>query len=117
MIPNFPDFIFIDDSTLNYTSLENVLRSQMEVGPPKTRPMACKPMFQIAFTARICGLEDFNRFKFWFKNEISYGAYGFLLIDPFDGVEKKFKFATTQFSWSKLDEIYSATFSLEAIDA
>lgn len=117
MIPNFPDFIFIDDSTLNYTPLDNVVRSQMEVGPQKTRPMACKPMFQIAFTARICGLQDFNRYKFWFNNELNYGSNWFLLIDPFDGVEKRFRFSTTSFSWSKFDEIYSATFSLEAMHA
>lgn len=117
MIPSFPDFVFIDDSSLTYTSLENVLRSQMEVGPPKTRPMACKPMFQISFTGRICGLTDFNRFKFWFKSELQYGSNWFLLIDPFDGIEKRFRFVNTQFSWAKFDEIYTATFTLEAVDA
>lgn len=114
MITNFPDFIFIDDGTLNLTYADNVVRSQMEVGPQKTRPAACKPMFQIAFTARICGLLDFNRYRFWFNNEISYGSSWFLLIDPIDGIEKRFRFANTQFTWSKSNNIYTATFTLES---
>lgn len=117
MIPSFPDFIVIDDSTLTIAYMDNVVRSQVEVGPQKTRPIACKSMFQISFTARLCGLYDFNRFKFWFNQELYSGASWFLLIDPIDGTEKRFRFANTKISWSKSSEIYSSTFTLEAMDA
>lgn len=117
MIPKFPNFIFIDDSTIGTVYLENIVRSEMEVGPQKTRPMSCKPVFQISFTARVCGLEDFNRYKFWFNQDLSYGANWFLMIDPIDGVEKRFRFAGTQIQWAKTNDIFTALFSLESIDA
>lgn len=116
MIPSFPNFIFIDDSTLSISYLDNVLRSEMEVGPQKTRPIACKPMFQISFTARVCGIADFNSYKSWYNSELSYGANWFLMIDPIDGVQKRFRFANTQIQWAKSNDIFSSTFSLEAMD-
>ena len=112
MILNFPEYIFIDDSSLTQTFIDNVLRSEMEVGPQKTRPIACKPMVQISFTARICGIEDFKSYKTWFKS-ISYGASWFLLNDPIDGEEKRFRFVNSQIQWSKNVEIYTSTFTLE----
>lgn len=116
MIPEFPNYIFIDDSSLSITVQDNVLRSEMEVGPQKTRPIACKPMTQISFIARICGLTDFNSFKAWYKTNLSYGSNWFLLVDPFDGTNKRFRFANTEFPWAKVGEIYTATFTLETID-
>lgn len=113
IIPEFPDYVFIDDNSIRMEIQNNVFRSEMEVGPNKTRPIACKPMTQVSFTGSICGLLDFNSFQAWFKNEVSFGSSWFLLIDPFDGIEKRFRFVETNLSWAKSEEIYSTSFSLE----
>ena len=113
MIPSLPNYIFIDDSTLTFQTMDNITRSEMEVGPQKTRPIDCKPMTQISFTARVCGRTDFASFQTWWKEELSYGASWFLMIDPFDGLEKRYRFANTQIQWVKLNEIYTSTFNLE----
>ena len=116
MIPRFPEYVFIDDSTLVYQGQDNVIRSQMEVGPQKTRPIACKPTSQISFTARVCGNNDFKSFKDWFKDSISYGSDWFLLNDPITGDEYRYRFANTGIQWAKSGNIFTATFNLETFN-
>ena len=55
-------------------------------------------------------------FKSWFREQLSYGSSWFLMIDPIDGEEKRFRFVNTQIQWSKLNDIYTSQFSLEFID-
>ncbi len=113
MIPVFPDYVFVDDATLTMTDLENTLRSSMEVGPPKTRPIACKPITRITFTARIASKEKYLLFKEWFKTDIFFGSGWFLMNDPFDGVKRRMRFSVTEIPWSKQREVYSAEFQIE----
>jgi hypothetical protein len=114
-ISNFPSYIFINDLSLTREIRNNVLRSENEVGPQKTRPVACKPMFQIQFTVNICD-EDFQNYLTWFRQDLSYGSNWFLMNDPFDGIKKRFRFVNTQISFQKSNHLYQATFLIESYD-
>jgi hypothetical protein len=115
MIPVFPNYVFINDSSLTRQIQDNIIRSDIEVGPQKTRPRQSKPMFNVSFLATICE-GDFNNFLTWFRNNASYGSSWFLLKDPFDGVQKRFRFSNTQINFQKSNHIYQATFELESYD-
>lgn len=115
MIPVFPTYIFINDLSLTREIQENVLRSETEVGPQKTRPVQCRPMVQVQFTVNICE-EDYQNFLTWFRSDIAYGSYWFLMNDPFDGVQKRFRFVTTQIAFRKNRHLYQATFLIETYD-
>jgi hypothetical protein len=85
----FPRFIFIDDTTIEREQPQNILRSEMEVGPQKTKPIQSIPLFNISFEIAL----PFHRFKDyndWFKS-VRYGADWFLLRDPIDGALKRFR--------------------------
>lgn len=116
MIPVFPNYVFINDSSLTRQIQDNVLRSQNEVGPNKTRPKSCSPIFQIGFQVTICE-QDYQNFLTWFRSDISYGANWFLLPDPFDGVQKRFRFAETQIQFSKNNHVFQSNFLIESYDA
>lgn len=115
MMPVFPSYIFIDDSTLQRSTVSNVLKSQMEVGPQKTRPIQSIPMFGVSLNVSLCA-DDLLSFRTWFRNEVGSGAYWFLMNDPFDGVRRRFRFAETEFAWSKGGNILSSNFVLESYD-
>lgn len=113
MIPAFPTYIFMNDSSLIMKIRDNVLRSEMEVGPQKTRPRQSNPMMEISFTATICE-DKFADFQEWFADEISYGAKWFTMNDPFNGTKKRFRFLDTNFEWQKRGTIFQTGFQLEA---
>lgn len=115
MIPIFPTYIFINDNSLTREIQENVLRSELEVGPVKTRPVQCRPMFQVQFTVNIFE-DDYSNFLTWFRTSVAYGSYWFLLNDPFDGVQKRFRFVNTQIAFQKANHLYQGTFLLESYD-
>lgn len=115
MIPSFPRYVFIDDSSLQKAYQSNIIRSEMEIGPQKTRPIQSVRMFQISFKASICDdkEQDFNA---WFTNDIGSGGYWFLLSDPFNGTKRRFRFVNTEFAWKKSGNLLQTTFVLEAYD-
>lgn len=115
MMPTFPKYIFIDDSSLQRVTMDNVLRSEMEVGPQKTRPIQSVPMMQISFSASICDDKLLN-FRTWFRNDLGSGARYFLMYDPFDGERRRFRFVETEISWSKVGTLLSTKFVMEAYD-
>ncbi len=115
MIPTFPTYIFINDNSLSREIQENVLRSENEVGPNKTRPLQCTPMFRVQFTVSICE-DDYQAYLTWFRSSIHYGSDWFLMPDPFDGELKRFRFANTQIQFTKNKLNYQATFLLEGYD-
>jgi len=115
MIPSFPKYVFIDDSTLQRVQLSNVIRSETEIGAQKTRPIQSIPMFNVVMDISICN-SDLINFRTWFKNEIGSGAYWFLLNDPFDGTRRRFRFIETEFSWSKRGNNLLTSINLEAYD-
>lgn len=116
MIPIYPEeIIFLDDSTLTRTRMQNVARSQNEVGPVKTKKIACKPMIRITFVARICEA-DFEQFDEWFSKDIGDGSKWFLMKDPYNGQEYRFRFIETELQWQKVKSLLSTTFVLERMD-
>lgn len=116
MIPSFPTYIFIDDSTLSRATVPNVVRSEMEVGPQKTRPIQSIPMFQVTMDISLCATK-LNDYRAWFFNQIGSGAYWFLLNDPFDGTKRRFRFVSYDNSWVKTGNLMRTSVVLEAYDA
>lgn len=115
MIPSFPKYVFINDQGLQRSMMNNVVRSEMEVGPQKTRPIQSTPMFQAAMEITICD-DKLTAFRTWFRNDIGSGAYWFLMNDPFDGVKRRFRFVNYDFSWSKMGTLLKTSIVLEAYD-
>ena len=113
MIPIFPDYVFIDDSTLTKKIMNNVIRSEMEVGPQKTRPRQSTPMIQITFTATVCDTKLQDWFD-WFSDDIAYGAKWFRMNNPYIGGKERFRFVETEINWTKLGSLHTANFTLEA---
>ena len=115
MMPSLPTYIFIDDLSLKRASVNNTVRSDMEVGPQKTRPIQKIPMFQCQMDITICN-EDLNAFRAWFINELGSGAYWFLMNDPFDGTRRRFRFMDGQLQWQKNGNNLRTSINLEAYD-
>lgn len=115
MIPSFPDYVFINDQGLERMMMPNVLRSEMDVGPQKTRPIQSVPMFQAAMDISIRS-NRITDFCTWFMNSIGSGAYWFLLNDPFDGVVRRFRFVEYDFAWTKMGNLMQTRIVLEAYD-
>ena len=115
MIPVFPNYVFIDDSSLSRTVMNNVLRSEMDVGPQKTRPIASCPMVQVGFTATICE-DSYKDWCEWFAKDISYGAKWFRLNDPFFGDGSRFRLVEPEITWIKRGTVYQASLVIEGYD-
>lgn len=115
MMPSLPTYIFIDDLSLIRTTLDNTIRSEMEVGPQKSRPRQSIPMFNVGMQISICA-EDLTQFRTWFINEIGSGSYFFLMNDPFDGTRRRFRFVEPTFQWQKTGNNMTASIMLEAYD-
>lgn len=113
MIPIFPKYIFIDDSTLTYKSMNNVLRSEMDVGPQKTRPIQSNPMTQYNFSASICD-DKFSEWITWFRSDIAYGAKWFRMNNPLFGENERFRFVETEIEWVKNGNLFRSTFTIES---
>lgn len=112
----FPRYVFIDDATLSRATLNNIVRSEMEVGPDKTRPIQSVPMFNISFSVAV-PVSRFNEFNTWLRNDNLNGTAWFLLKDPFDGVKKRFRFVNPEFRWVKTGvNLLMTEFTLEGYD-
>lgn len=115
MIISFPDYIFIDDNGLERANTPNVLRSEMEVGPQKTRPIQTTPMFQVSMSISMRA-NRLAEFRTWFNQDIRFGAYWFLMSDPFDGVKRRFRFIDYELAWEKTGNLVRSKIVLEAYD-
>lgn len=114
MIPKFPKWVFIDDSSLQRENVDNVLKSEMEVGPAKTRPIQSVPMFRISANISYC-LDSDSQWRSWWRS-IGFGSYWFILPDPFDGTKRRFRFVDTNIIWVKQGKNMSTSVILEAYD-
>lgn len=83
-MPRFPDWIFINDETLTRNEVDNLVKSEMETGPQKTRPKQSRPLFNTSFEISFSA-EKYNEWISWKNNEINYGASWFVMNDPFNG--------------------------------
>lgn len=115
MIPNLPKYVFIDDSTLVRTTLSNIIRSDMEVGPQKTRKIQSVPMFNISMQISI-HKKNFSNFRSWYLNEVGSGALWFLMFDPIDGTQRRFRFTEGELQWTKSGNLFRSSIVLEAYD-
>lgn len=116
MIPSFPTYVFINDEGLQRGTVNNVLRSDMEIGPQKTRPIQTTPLFQVSMQISMC-YDKLIDWRTWWKNQIGSGAYYFLMNDPFDGVQRRFRFISGEMMWAKDGNLLMATAVVEAYDA
>lgn len=115
MISSFPGFIFVDDNSLVRDNVSNILRSSMEVGPQKTRPIQSTPLFNLTMSVSICE-KDLLLFRQWFNGETNFGSNWFMMNDPFDGTRRRFRFLDPEFSWRKNGDVLTTSFILEAYD-
>lgn len=115
MITKFPNYIFINDVGLERSNISNVLRSEMEVGAQKTRPIQSTPMFQTAMDISM-QTDRLIDFRTWFKNDLKFGTYWFTMNDPFDGVKRRFRFVEYEFAWRKTGNLFQTRIVLEAYD-
>lgn len=109
----FPDYIFIDDSTLEIIYLENILREEMSNGMAKTKVMQFSPIMNLFFEVST-HKGNLSKFNNWFRNEIRSGASFFLMRDPIDGEMRRYRFAETNISWKKDGTLFLSSFVLEA---
>lgn len=87
-MPKFPDWIFINDETLQRFEIDNLVKSEMEIGPQKTRPKQSVPLFNT--TIDISFTEDkYNDWITWKRDDLQFGASWFLMKDPFNGEKIK----------------------------
>lgn len=115
MIPSFPNYVFINDQGLQRVSVENTIRSEMEIGPQKSRPIQSVPMFQVSMNISICD-DKLTEWRTWWRTQIGSGAYWFLMNDPFDGTRRRFRFVTGELSWQKDGNLLISQAVLEAYD-
>lgn len=115
MISSIPTYIFIDDNGIQKAYRDNVVRSEMEVGPQKTRPKQSTRLFQMSLNVSIC-VDKEGDFNEWFTEDIGSGAYWFLMNDPLNGVRRRFRFVETEFAWTKSGNLLRSQFILEAYD-
>lgn len=115
MMPTFPDYIFVPDDALQRVNIPNILRSEMEIGPQKTRPIQSIPLFQIAMGVRICENKLLD-FRTWFRNDIKSGASWFTMKDPYDGTTRRFRFVNYDINWTKNGDVLVSQFILEGYD-
>ena len=78
-----------------------VVRTQMEIGAPKTRRRSTLAMYQItaAYAVNNSALTDFNN---WYRSDISMGALSFDWTDPRNGTVRVVKFAEDGYAISQL---------------
>lgn len=115
MMPSMPKYVFIDDSTLQRVNAPNVLRSDMEVGPQKTRQIQSVPLFQVAMSISVCK-DDFNSWRQFFNTDLRHGSLWFLMKDPFDGTLRRWRFVETDLTWAKLGTVMVSQVVIESYD-
>lgn len=111
MMNEFPEFLFIDDSTITLTAIDNIIRSDMDNGMAKTKPNQSSPIYSISFSV-FTHKENILEFNSWFRN-IRHGALWFLMRSPVNGKMKKYRFRETQISWKKEGSLWGSNFELE----
>jgi hypothetical protein len=97
-MPTFP----IDDCAIYGTYSRNapsraVVRTQMEVGPPKVRRRSSMGLYTItaAYAVTSAQLTSFNS---WFRDDAGMGAISFDWTDPRSGTVRAVRFAEDGYS-------------------
>lgn len=108
----FPKYVFIDDSTIRFASVNNIIRSEMDSGMAKTKKNNSKATVSLIFNVTINRNDLFNWFK-WFHNDLQSGQRWFLLRHPLFGNVQRFRFLETEIEWVKTGTLLSSTFEIE----
>lgn len=109
---NFPDFIFINDTSIQIGMVNNVYRSNMESGVPKLKQINSTSMFNLQFDVSI-DASDLRNFYEWFNNDLSSGSFWFIMNHPLTGEKVRLRFAEYDFSWRKIGSLMVSSFLLE----
>lgn len=110
---NFPDYIFVNDSSVRFLTVDNIMRSDMESGVAKTKPINSIPVSQITFPVSI-NRNDLASFYRWFSSDLNYGQRWFLMRHPIFGEVQRFRFLETRIEWEKIGTLLVSDFVLEA---
>ena len=90
MTPEFPKYVFIDDASLSRQKPENVVRSEMDAGPAKVRPISKHPVYTYEFSISF-NVKNFSDFLLWLQDDLNEQTNWFLMKDPFSGKVKRFR--------------------------
>lgn len=114
MIPRFPDYIFIDDSTLEETRVSNVISSEFETGPRQYRPQSCSTRYELSFLARV-HIDDYRKFLDWFERVLRQGSSWVLLKDHVQCSNYcfKYRFINEDLQFTKRGDIFEFQVNLE----
>lgn len=111
MMPQIPDYLFIDDASIKMRVADNVIRTEMSNGMSKVKPRQSIPVLNISFSVSMQA-KNFEQFRQWFIS-INYGASWFLMRDPLNGNLKRYRLASGDIPWTKAGNLMLAEFNLE----
>lgn len=106
-----PSFVFIDDSSIEFSLTENIIRTQMDSGVEKIKQKDSIATFNLSFVVSI-HREDFKSFYDWYNNDLRFGAFWFLMSHPLTGESVRVRFRQN-FSWRKLGNLMTSSFVIE----
>jgi len=114
MITKFPDYVYIDGSTIRETRLSNVISSQFETGPDQIRPVSSSTKYRLQFTARIHE-DNYKEFLNWFELVLKQGAGYFILNDPLscEIICLKYRFLNKDLVFERSGQIFESSFEIE----
>lgn len=107
----FPDFLFIDDSSVEFNRPDNLVRAEMGNGVFKSKVKQTIPTSRISFDVytKRGNLGLFNK---WLAS-LNWGADHFLMRSLVNGEIKKFRFIKSEFTWSSEGNLITTKFELE----
>lgn len=81
-------------STYNEQAVENVLRTEMDAGPVKSRRRFTAVPTNIEFTLPWLSRSEYAALQAWFKNDLLDGSLSFTADHPVTGESGSFRFRT-----------------------
>jgi len=101
---DFPDYIFIDDTSVRETRISNMRRSdEFETGPQRQAAYSCKTLYQLRFDMSIC-LDDYDTFLNWYEVTLRQGTAWFHMICPIRGTQFRFRFIDSDLDFRKFND-------------
>lgn len=108
-----PSYIFVNDLTIRIAKMPNVLRSEMEAGMQRTRKLQSRTTKQYSCELSICTDKEAS-FDEWFDSDLASGAFWFLMNNPINGKEQRFRFVEYEITWTKTGDVLTSPIILES---
>lgn len=115
MIPKWPKYVFIDDSSIEEIKISNQVRTSFDRGLEKTRPLNSLSIYQLKFDVYI-DISDYENFDYWLNNILRDRTSFFLMKCPIRGKEYKFRFLDGDLNFKKEFENMTAQINLERLE-